>query len=198
MKRLTLLIILLSVITGIDVHAQNVSVKTGVIKLLYDKKYFPSLYGEGVAPVIPVVGVKVGWRDMSSSPYASICKRPEYGLAIQVDGLADATALNGPGMGNIYSLYGYFDRNFIDYKGFTLGYSAGYGLGFSFSKLYDPLNNPWNRLLSVPVNSHIVVGVQAKIALSRRYNAGIGFYFNHNSNGAINFPTGGTMHSNSL
>jgi len=189
-KQLKFLFILF-ITTTLGASAQDITVKTGVSSLLYDKKYFPTLYGEGVSPVIPTLGVKVGWRDRSASPYARLCRQPEYGIALQVDGLADATALNGPGMGNIYSLYGYFDRDVLQLGRFSLGYSGGYGLGLSFSHLYDPVTNPWNRLLSVPVNSHIAMGVQAKVILSSRYFAGLGFYFNHNSNGAVNFPNRG-------
>ena len=150
------------------------------------------MYGEGNTPTVPSMGIKVGWKGRSASPYAFICNRPEFGIALQVDGLAAADALNGPGLGNIYSVFGYFDRPLLTVKGFCLEYSAGYGLGFSFSKLYDPVSNPYNRLLSIPVNSHIQLGLQAKIDLSDKYYAGLGLWFNHNSNGAVNFPNRGT------
>ena len=171
--------------------SQNVTFKAGASKLLYDQRYYHAIYGEGVAPVIPTIGVNVGWRDYSDSPVAYICKHPEYGIALQVDGLADALAINGPGAGNIYSLYGYFDRAFVETHRVRLGYYAGFGLAGSFSKLYNPITNPHNLILSSPVNSRIKMGVQMQYSLSRRYLASIGFYFNHSSNGAMMCPNRG-------
>ncbi|NLZ20010.1 MAG: acyloxyacyl hydrolase [Bacteroidales bacterium] len=171
--------------------AQNITVKAGATKLLYDQRYYPAIFGEGVAPTIPTVGLNIGWRDYSDSPFASICKHPEIGVAFQVDGLADAMAVDGPGLGNIYSVYGFFDRSFIETEHFSLGYFAGYGISCSFSKLYDPVTNPKNLVFSVPFNSRIKFGVQTKFRFAERYYTGLGFYFNHSSNGAIHFPNRG-------
>ena len=171
--------------------SQNVTFKAGASKLLYDQRYYHAIFGEKVAPVIPTFGVNIGWKDYSSEPVAAICNHPEYGIAFQVDGLADAMAIDGPGAGNIYSLYGYFDRAFVQTQRVRLGYYAGMGLATCFSKLYDPLTNPHNLILSAPVNSRIKFGLQMQYSLSRRYFAGIGFYFNHSSNGALMCPNRG-------
>ena len=133
--RAILLFTVLIVSSGICA-AQNIAVKAGTTKLLYDQRYYPAIYGEGVAPIIPTVGLKIGWRDFSDSPYAFICNHPEWGIAFQMDGLGDAEAIDGPGLGNIYCLYGYFDRLLLQTSRFSLGYSAGFGLGCCFSKLY--------------------------------------------------------------
>lgn len=53
------------------------------------------------------------------------------------------------------------------------------GLGFCCGRFYDTKTNPWNIMFSVPVNAHIVGGVQAKFVVSRKMEAGLGFYFNH-------------------
>ena len=188
--RAILLFTVLIVSSGICA-AQNIAVKAGTTKLLYDQRYYPAIYGEGVAPIIPTVGLKIGWRDFSDSPYAFICNHPEWGIAFQMDGLGDAEAIDGPGLGNIYCLYGYFDRLLLQTSRFSLGYSAGFGLGCCFSKLYDPASNPKNLLLSVPVNSRIRFGLEAQYRFSKRGFTGLGFYFNHSSNGDVNYPNRG-------
>lgn len=171
--------------------AQNVSFQMGRSKTLYDSRYYPALFGENVAPAFPTFDIRLGWADYGSSPYASICKHPEMGVGFQFDGLADVTAANGPGMGNIYSLYGYIDRPLLVLGGFSFGYSGEFGVGMMFSKRYDPVTNPWNVVISTPVNAHISLGLQAQYAISSRYDAGIGFFFNHHSNGAVTFPNYG-------
>ena len=171
--------------------AQNVSFYAGRSKTLYDGRYYPALFGENVAPAFPTFDVKVGWADYGPSHFASICKHPEMGIGFQLDCLESVQAANGPGMGNIYSLYGYFDRPLLVLGGFSLGYSGEFGAGFMFSNRYDPVANPWNPVISMPVNAHISLGMQAKYAITPRYDAGIGFFFNHHSNGAVTFPNYG-------
>ena len=184
------LMLLLAVSTSRAV-AQNVSIYAGKSKTLYDSRYYPDLFGEHVAPTFYTLDVKLGWADYSSSPYASICKHPERGIGFQIDGLSSIKAANGPGMGNIYSIYGYIDRPLIVIGDFSFGYSGEFGLGFMFRHRYDPVENPWNVIISTPVNAHISLGLQAQYAISPRFDAGIGFFFNHHSNGAISFPNYG-------
>ena len=174
-----------------NVAAQNVSFYAGESKTLYDDRYYPALFGENVAPTFHTFDVKLGWADYSSSPFATICKHPERGIGFQVDALSGITAANGPGMGNIYSLYGYIDRPLLVLGGFSFGYSGEFGLGFMFRNRYDPVSNPWNVVISTPVNAHISLGLQAQYAITPRYDAGIGFFFNHHSNGAVSFPNYG-------
>ena len=193
MKNYRYIICLLLLLTGFAgrAAAQNVSFYAGYSKTLYDSRYYPDLFGEGVAPAFPTFDVKLGWADYSSSPFASICKHPEVGIGFQLDGLATVKAANGPGMGNIYSLYGYIDRPLLVWRGFSLGYSGEFGAGFMFKNRYDPVKNPWNMVISTPVNAHISLGIQAQWAITPRYDAGIGFFFNHHSNGAVSFPNYG-------
>ena len=172
-------------------QAQNISFRGGASRLLYDGRYFPELFGEGVSPIVPSFDLKIGWRGDSSSPVDRACGYPEYGVAFHLLGLADAASVNGPGMGNVYSIYGYFDRPLARAGGFSLGYSAGLGFGFSFSKNYDPVANPWNIIISTPVNGHFSLGFHAEYALTEKYEAGLGLWFNHNSNGAVTFPNKG-------
>ena len=189
-RRLILLLILFSSFVC-KVSAQNVSVYAGKSKTLYDARYYPSLFGENVAPTFLSYDLKLGWTDFSPSPFATACKHPEVGVGFQLDNLERIQAANGPGMGNIYSLYGYIDRPLLVLGGFSLGYSGEFGVGFMFKNRYDPVNNPWNMVISTPANAHISLGVQAQYAISPRYDAGIGFFFNHHSNGAVAFPNYG-------
>ena len=173
------------------VDAQNISIYAGRSTSLYDSRFYPDLFGEKVVPAFVTLEARVGWSDYSSSPFASLCKHPEVGVGFQFDGLRSVKAVNGPGMGNIYSLYGYIDRTVLQWGGFSLGYSAELGLGFMFNRRFDPVKNPWNVIISAPVNAHISLGVQAQYAFLSRYDVGIGFFFNHHSNGAITFPNYG-------
>jgi len=170
--------------------AQNISFRGGVTTLLYDNRYYPELWGPS-SPRIPTATVKLGWEDHSGLPSSIICNRPEYGVAFSVDALGLAKAANGPGCGSIYSLYGYFDRAFVRTPRFSLEYSGGFGFGCCFNNLYDAHTNPWNWMLSLPVNAHISLGLQTKFMLTDRYYAGLGVYFNHNSNGAVNWMNNG-------
>ena len=189
-KRIIFLLTLLAGFAG-SAAAQDFSVYAGRSKTLYDGRYYPDLFGEGVAPSFNTVDVRLGWTDFTSSPFASDLKHPEMGVGFQLDHLAAIPAANGPGMGNIYSLYGYFDRPLLVFGGFSLGYSGEFGFGFMFRNRYDPVANPWNVVISSPVNAHISLGLQAQYAISPRFDTGIGFFFNHHSNGAVTFPNYG-------
>ena len=192
MKSLRIIGITLAVFAGSgQIAAQDVSFYAGVSKTLYDSRYYPALFGENVAPSFPTFDVRLGWADYSSSPFASICNHPEVGVGFQFDGVGDVPAANGPGMGNIYSLYGYFDRPLVVFRGFSFGYSGEFGLGFMFNKRFDPVTNPQNKVISTPVNAHISLGFQAQYDITPRYNAGLGFFFNHCSNGAVAYPNYG-------
>ena len=173
------------------VDAQDISLYAGRSTSLYDSRFYPALFGENVVPSFLTLDARVGWADYSSSPFASICKHPEVGVGFQFDGLRGVKALNGPGMGNIYSLYGYIDRPVLKLGGFSLGYSVELGLGFMFNRCYDPVKNPWNVLISAPVNAHISLGAQAQYTFLSRYDVGLGLFFNHHSNGAVTFPNYG-------
>ncbi|MBO4768397.1 MAG: acyloxyacyl hydrolase [Bacteroidales bacterium] len=192
MKKITYLCaVTAALLASVQLSAQNISFRGGASRLLYDGRYFPELYGEGVSPIVPSFDLKLGWTGDPGSPWDRACKGPEYGIAMHILGLADAEAVNGPGMGNVYSLYGFIDRPLVRAGGFSFGYSAGLGFGLCFSKLYDPVSNPWNIIISTPVNGHFSLGLFADYAITSRYEAGLGFYFNHNSNGAITFPNKG-------
>lgn len=188
-----LIICLLTLLAGaaVKVAAQDISVYAGYSKALYDKRFYPALFGENVSPAFPTVDVKLGWADYSASPFASICKHPEVGIGFQFDGIGSVKPANGPGVGNIYSVYGYMDRPLITAGGFSFGYSGELGLGFMFNRRYDPETNPWNVLISTPVNVHVSLGLQAQYAVSPRFDVGIGLFFNHHSNGALSFPNYG-------
>lgn len=179
-----------SVFLCVFAEAQNVTVRFGESKLLYDNRYYPELFGPQ-SPVIPSLNVKLGWEDHSDTPFAAICNHAEYGIGFNVDMLGTASVANGPGIGNIYSVYGYIDRPWLRVGRFSFGYTAGWGLGLCFNNLYDQVSNPWNIMISFPVNAHATLGVQSRYAFSDSYDVGLGLWFNHYSNGAINFQNKG-------
>ncbi len=169
--------------------SQNISIRGGATTLLYDNRYYPELWGDK-SPRIPSVSVKLGWEDFSGAS-AAICNRPEYGIGFDFDPIGTVQAANGPGLGNIYSLFGYFDRPLIRTPKFSFEYSSGFGIGCVFNNLYDPYTNPYNVMISIPVNAHIEVGFQSKFMITDRYFAGLGIYLKHNSNGAVNWVNRG-------
>jgi len=183
------LLLLSLVLWASPAGGQVITFRGGASTMLYDKTYFPNLYGEGNSPVFPSFGARVGWQDLSGSPFASACNNPELGLGLQVDALSAYRTSQSPGIGNIYSLYGYFDRPVLVAGPFSLGYTLGWGLGLSFKNLYG--ENPANRLLSIPVNTRLSLGLHAKVFVSKRFFVGAGAYFNHTSNGAVQFPNRG-------
>lgn len=175
----------------ISSSAQNVTFRAGSSTLLYDGRYFPQLF-ESKTPTFPSLNVKVGWEDHSASPYAKICKHPEYGIAFDVECLGDATpAASSQGMGNIYGIYGYFDRSYVKTRTFSLGYSAGLGVGIYASKFRDPVLNPGNWMISLPLNGFATLGIDASYIIDNMYEIGASAYFNHCSNGAVNFQNKG-------
>lgn len=170
-------------------NAQNISIRGGATTLLYDNRYYPDLWGPK-SPRIPSIAVKFGWEEYSGAP-AAICNRPEYGIGFDFDPIGIVQAANGPGLGNIYSLFGYFDRPLFRTPKFSFEYSSGFGIGCVFNNLYDPYTNPYNVMISLPVNAHIEIGFQSKFMITDRYFAGLGIYLKHNSNGAVHWENYG-------
>ena len=78
-------------------RGQHVTFRGGASTMLYDEKYFPGLYGEGISPVFPSFGARLGWQDLSGSPVAAFCNNPELGVGLQVDALAAFRSTQSPG-----------------------------------------------------------------------------------------------------
>ena len=85
MKKITYLCaVTVALLACVQVSAQNISFRGGASRLLYDGRYFPELYGEGVSPIVPSFDLKIGWGGDKDSPYANVIavrtgdeKRPE-------------------------------------------------------------------------------------------------------------------------
>lgn len=190
-KGLIFNIIILFFLSCLNVGAQNVTLYAGANKTLYDSRYYPALFGEGVAPLCPTFAVRLGWQDLSPTKLASITKNPEFGVGFQFDGFGDIVPANGPGVGNIYSLYAFIDRTFLSLGGFSLAYTGEFGMGIMPNKRFHPKDNPYNVMISHVMNAHISLGVQARYQITPTYNAGLAFVFNHYSNGAVTLPNFG-------
>ena len=178
---------------GISAYAQNISFRAGSATLLYDGRYYPGLFAEKT-PTFPSLNLKIGWEDHSGSAFSEICKYPEYGIAFDVECLGDALPAVGSvsqGMSNVYSAYGYFERSYFKTDRFSFGYTAGLGVGIVPTKLYDNVLNPSQIMMSIPVNGFATLGINAEYNLNDKYDIGLSAYFNHSSNGAVNFQNKG-------
>ena len=185
------LFIVLFSITCSQAFSIEISLRAGGSKLLYDKRYYNELFAQK-SPLIPSINLKLGWQDYSKSRYAELCHHPEFGIVVGADLVGIAKPADGSlGVGNLYSLYGYFDRPWVRTKGWDFGYSAGWGLGFCFNRLFNNITNPSNEMISSPVMWHASLGLQAHYAIHDKHVIGIGFYFNHYSNGALKFRNRG-------
>ena len=89
--------------------------------------------------------------------------------------------------GDLYSLYGSFERSFLRKRLFSLGYQLDFGATYNPDR-YDPVNNPSNNWLSSPVMAYFGAGAFAKLHVGKRWEIGADVMFRHFSNGRLALP----------
>ena len=89
-------------------------------------------------------------------------------------------------LGNFYGSYGFIEFPFIKNNSFELCSKLGSGLAYT-SKLYDPIYNPKNSVISSHVNTLICFGIKNKFKFGKNQIV-LGIDLTHCSNGAYKVP----------
>lgn len=89
-------------------------------------------------------------------------------------------------LGNFYGSYAFIEFPFFKKSSYELCAKLGSGLAYT-SKVYDPLLNPKNALISSHVNTLICFGLKNKFTINR-HQIILGIDLTHFSNGAYKVP----------
>lgn len=106
---------------------------------------------------------------------------PTIGLTV-----FSASVGNNDILGIYAGTYGFIEFPFVKKKVYHLYGKIGGGLGYG-SKVYDPLENPKNAVVSSHVNALICFGLQNKFVLNRHHLL-FGIDLTHFSNGCFKLP----------
>lgn len=154
-------------------------------------KVFPSnefLAGSNAAGVpidrYKVLSVRLARQTTGIKTWEQVYLYPRYGIGmLMVDFYSRE-------LGRPFSVFGFLTGPFFRIRHFSLTYDFAIGLSFHWN-YFDPLTNPYNIAISMPVNSMAEAGIGAEFRLFPRVNAAIGCGVNHFSNGAIVLPNRG-------
>lgn len=89
-------------------------------------------------------------------------------------------------LGNFYGSYAFIEFPLLKTKKYQLLTKLGNGLVYS-SKIYDPILNPKNSVISTHLNTVVCLGIKNQFVLGRNYFS-IGLDLTHCSNGAFKVP----------
>ena len=155
--------------------------------ILRQKRIFLTSYdedGHGFN-AIKAFSVEYGWQMFGGTEWHQTCNYPRLGFGVQYLHITDRDELGHP-----FSVYGFYDGNYIRKKNFefTNRLSAGFAYGF---RIYDPAAPMANDIFSTRINSFVELGFG--IAARVRDNVYIepGFRLTHFSNGNIREPQNG-------
>lgn len=125
-----------------------------------------------------------------SSLFASIYNYPVFGLGLSTADFSSVRLTNHSTINNIYSLYGFIDRDIIRVKQFSFGYKLSAGISYA-SNPYDPIKNPDNIFVSSPLMVYIGFGINLKHKLTNQFSTKLSVEARHLSNGRLGMPNKG-------
>jgi hypothetical protein len=108
-------------------------------------------------------------------------KKPTVGLTV-----LGASVGNDEILGRFIGAYSFIDFPFIKNSKYQLSGKLGSGLAYT-SKVYDPILNPKNSVISSHVNALICFGIQNKFIFKKHFLT-LGLDLTHCSNGAYKVP----------
>ena len=133
--------------------------------------------------------VSIGWRT-DGSEAAEMFGHPRLGIGFSYADFGRVECVPGSRMGDSYSLYGFFMRDFLHGRVFSAGYSMELG-GALMTHYYHKTDNPHNRLYSGPFAFHVKGGLYVRAQLTPRWAVTLEGDYRHNSSARLFIPNAG-------
>jgi hypothetical protein len=131
------------------------------------------------------LSLKVGWQNPGYTNWQKIYRSPYYGLGLFIGDFFDQIELGRP-----ISAYGYFGIPIARFYKFEIYNELQFGLTWNW-KHYNSLTNPYNIAIGGGMTVHLDIGFNMFYAISDKFNIGLGYSFNHFSNGGFERPNRG-------
>ena len=142
--------------------------------------------------VYPFFDVRVGYHTSptNASAYAGYYGYPTLGIGFSWRGLNKLNFKENAEFGNIPSLYGFVEGDFVRTRHFSLGYDASFGLAYTPS-VYNPETNPNNRAFGSHLVMAITPGILLKFRPAQHLELGASARLCHMSTGRLAMPNRG-------
>jgi hypothetical protein len=126
--------------------------------------------------------INIGWQTTGKKTWQQLHNFPRWGFQLLYYYLDDPTQL-----GQSFQITPYMDLFLLKRPKHELYIKIGTGLAF-YSKQYNAETNPYNTLISSPINSSGLFSMTYRYLISDHWSVIGGFNFNHGSNGSFKQP----------
>jgi len=142
--------------------------------------------------VYPTFDIRVGYHTTpeNASEYAARYGFPTFGIGFSWRGLNKLDFKPNAELGNIPTLYGFWEGDFVRTRHFSLGYDASLGLAYTPS-VYDPQTNPNNLAFGSHLVLAITPGILLKVRPTDHLELGATARLVHMSTGRLAMPNRG-------
>ena len=137
---------------------------------------------------------RVGWQtdDFARDIFECSFRYPQYGFGYYMGNMNRIILGDDEqtGFGKPAALYAFFASPMIRRNQITVNYELSLGFSYNFNA-YDPQSRPYNVLVGSDKNAYINIRFSTEFALSGYSTIGLGFSFQHFSNGSYQKPNKG-------
>ena len=139
-----------------------------------------------------IYSLAVGYRTLpsDSSQIASDFNYPIFGLGLSMADFGRVKMTENSHLGNVYTLFGFFDRTIFRVNRFRMNYRFETGLSYATNP-YNPISNPTNEFVSSPIMVYVGIGVGLHYRITNQIELGLGADLKHYSNGRLGMPNKG-------
>jgi len=137
-------------------------------------------------------GVTVGLHTLpgDNEYYGWAYNYPQYGFGFQYSNMSGIKCQPGSGLGDVYTLYGYTQIDFVKTRYFSFGPNLELGASY-LTRKWDAVNNPKNLFVGTKVLVFLGMGVEASFHITPQWEMGMDVMLSHRSNGMLKVPNYG-------
>ena len=137
---------------------------------------------------------RVGWQtdDFNRDVFDDLFRYPQYGFGYYMGNMNRIILGDDEqsGFGKPAALYAFFASPMVRLNRFSVNYDISLGFSYNFNA-YDPQLRPYNILVGSKGNAYINLRFSTEYALRGYSTLGLGFSFQHFSNGSYQKPNKG-------
>ena len=137
---------------------------------------------------------RIGWQtdDFDRDMFDALFRYPQYGFGYYMGNMNRIILGDDEqtGFGKPAALYAFFASPMARWKRFSINYDLSLGFSYNFNA-YDPQSRPYNILVGSKNNAYINIRFSTEYALRGYSTLGLGFSFQHFSNGSYQKPNKG-------